>query len=225
MAMAAPGQTTGSAALVAALPAADREALRPGRLLAGGDRADSVAVSRFEEEGSSGLSIHRHTPGQGKEESMMRMRPMGLIVVAAMVLGACEGAQGPAGPAGPQGPLGPAGPSGPIGPAGPQGIPGPQGPAGSGGGTGGGSSVTHWYGQGVIGASGGVSVALPVSLADGALPVLSCYVSADGKTWLAVDHVSSTGSFCGITGIGTANPSVTIIEAIPGWYWYVAVVF
>lgn len=223
--MAAPVQTAGSAAIVAALPAADREALRPGRLLAGGDRAYSMAVKLLEEEAGGGFSIRYYTLGQGKEESTMKMRRMGLLVVAAMVLGACEGAQGPAGPAGPQGPLGPPGPSGPIGPAGPQGIPGPQGPAGSGGGTDGGSSVTHFYGQGVIGSSGGVSVALPVSLPADALPVLSCYISSDGKTWLAIDHVSSTGAVCGITGIGTASPAVTIIRVNPGWYWYVAIVF
>ncbi len=50
------------------------------------------------------------------------------VVVLALALAACAGAEGPAGPAGPAGAAGPAGPAGPEGPAGPAG---PEGPAGA----------------------------------------------------------------------------------------------
>ena len=48
----------------------------------------------------------------------------GLVVLVALIVAACGGAQGPAGPAGPQGP------AGVQGPAGAQGAAGPEGPAG-----------------------------------------------------------------------------------------------
>ena len=60
-----------------------------------------------------------------------------LVVVLALALASCAGAEGPkgaTGPAGPAGPEGPAGPAGPEGPAGPAGPEGPAGPAGEGGG-------------------------------------------------------------------------------------------
>ncbi len=41
-----------------------------------------------------------------------------LLLVLALALAACAGAEGPAGPAGPEGPAGPAGAAGPAGPAG-----------------------------------------------------------------------------------------------------------
>ena len=46
---------------------------------------------------------------------------VGLLLLIAVVLAACTGADGPPGPEGPAGPVGPAGPAGLAGPAGPQG--------------------------------------------------------------------------------------------------------
>ena len=51
---------------------------------------------------------------------------LSLLLIAMLVVVACEGPAGPPGPAGPAGDTGPAGPAGDTGPAGPQG---PQGPA------------------------------------------------------------------------------------------------
>jgi hypothetical protein len=55
---------------------------------------------------------------------------IGVLVLAAVLLAACAGAQGPVGPAGPAGPIGPEGPQGPAGAAGVAGAAGAAGPAG-----------------------------------------------------------------------------------------------
>ena len=52
------------------------------------------------------------------------------LLLAASVLGACNGGRGDVGPAGPQGPAGLQGPTGPQGPPGTTGVPGTQGPPG-----------------------------------------------------------------------------------------------
>ena len=54
---------------------------------------------------------------------------LSLLLIAMLVVVACEGPAGPPGPAGPAGPAGNTGPAGPAGDTGPAGPQGPQGPA------------------------------------------------------------------------------------------------
>lgn len=132
---------------------------------------------------------------------------------------ACEGPVGPAGPAGPAGPQGPAGAQGPAGPMGP---PGPQGPPGPAGGSGNRADAT-----GTFGSTGAFSALLPAAaVANGKLPAFACYISDDGQTWLSVTTAFSADEpFCGLTGIGTSEPALTIINGFPGWRYYLIVVW
>lgn len=153
----------------------------------------------------------------------MKMLLAGLV---ALSLVACEGdagplgpagPEGPQGPAGPQGPQGPAGPQGPMGPAGPEGPPGPQGPAGAS------NSAAV---SGTFDSSGSFTGILPSgAVAGGQLPAIACYVSNNGTTWLAVAQTNSSGAFCGLTGIGTSSPGITIIDGTPGWFFYLIAVW
>lgn len=127
-----------------------------------------------------------------------------LASLALIALIACKGADGATGP---QGPAGPAGP------------PGPQGPAGA---------VNRADASGVFGSSGSFTGLLPASAtAGGRVPAISCYISSDARTWLAVAQVpsSSFATYCGLTGIGTASPGITIINGTPGWYYYLIAVW
>jgi hypothetical protein len=127
-----------------------------------------------------------------------------LPLVALVAFAACKGADGATGP---QGPAGPAGP------------PGPQGPAGS---------LNRADATGVFGGSGAFTGLLPASAtAGGRVPAISCYTSSDGRTWLAVAQTpsSSFATYCGLTGIGTASPGITIINGNPGWFYYLIAVW
>ena len=159
------------------------------------------------------------------EDSVKRF----IVVFAALFAAvSCAGDMGPSGPAGPEGPkgdqgtVGPTGASGPIGPTGatgPQGPPGPVGPPGA---------ANRADLTGLIGASGGVTGTLPaVSVAGGTVPAIACYISSNGTTWLAVAHTPSSSSlaFCGLTGIGTASPGITLINVTPGWRYYLIAVW
>ena len=127
-----------------------------------------------------------------------------IIILAVVALAACKGADGATGPQGPAGPIGP---------------PGPQGPAGS---------LNRADASGTFGSSGGFTGLLPASAtANGRVPAISCYTSADGQTWLAVAQIPSTSgqTYCGLTGIGTASPGITIVNGIPGWRFYLIAVW
>jgi hypothetical protein len=127
-----------------------------------------------------------------------------LVVLALAALSACKGADGATGP------TGPAGPPGPVG---------PQGPAGS---------LNRADATGVFNSSGSFTGLLPASAtAGGRVPAISCYTSSDGRTWLAVAQVppTSSGTFCGLSGIGTTSPGITIINGIPGWFYYLIAVW
>ncbi|HUS11682.1 MAG TPA: hypothetical protein VMZ30_14545 [Pyrinomonadaceae bacterium] len=140
-----------------------------------------------------------------------------LVVAVVMMFGACS--EGPMGPAGPVGPQGPAGPTGATGPQGPQGPPGPAGPAGA---------VNRADLTGTFGASGSITGVLPSgATAGGRVPAIACYVSSNAQTWLAVAHTpsSSTAPYCGLTGIGTATPGITLINGTPGWFYYLIAVW
>ncbi|MEX2530782.1 MAG: hypothetical protein WD960_08415 [Gemmatimonadota bacterium] len=138
----------------------------------------------------------------------MRGTAMVLSLILIIGAGACEGPTGPEGPQGPQGEMGPPGPEGPEGPAG--------------------EGALVFSADGQIGQSGSVTVALPVEVVAGVgLPSVSCYVSSDGQTWLMIDHTpaSEFSSFCGITGVATGEPGVTIINAPSGYYYWITAVF
>ncbi|HET8778005.1 MAG TPA: hypothetical protein VFN76_10130 [Candidatus Limnocylindria bacterium] len=80
----------------------------------------------------------------------------------------------------------------------------------------------------MVGSSGGVVGILPAeSVANGHVPVIACYVSDDGETWLAVAQTpsSSTLPFCGLARIGTTTPSVVLTRATPGWFYYLIAVW
>jgi hypothetical protein len=151
-----------------------------------------------------------------------------VIALLAFTLFACEGPMGPAGPQGPPGSIGPQGPAGPAGPTGPMGPTGPQGPAGPPGPQGAPGAVNRYEISGTFGSSGSFTGLLPASAtAGGRLPAIACYISSGTTTWLAVAQVpsSSSGTYCGLTGIGTSSPGVTILNGTPGWNYYLIAVF
>jgi len=126
-----------------------------------------------------------------------------------LVMMACggDGATGPAGPAGPQGPQGVQGPPGPAGPAG---------------------AVNRADFTGQLAAGGSFTAALPAaSVQGGKVPVVACYVSSDRVTWLAVAQIPSVDGdpFCGLTGLGSATPGVTMVDVPAAWYYYIIAVW
>lgn len=155
------------------------------------------------------------------------MRFIAIVLLLLLPLAGCQGEagpmgpEGPPGPVGPQGPVGPAGPAGPMGPAGPQGPPGPVGP-------GGGSGSSRADVTGTFGSSGSFTGLLPTAaVSGGTLPNIACYVSSNGQTWLAVAQIPlvSSDTYCGITGIGTGSPGITILNGTPGWRYYLIAVW
>jgi hypothetical protein len=102
-----------------------------------------------------------------------------------------------------------------MGPAGPQGPPGPAGPAGS---------TNRSDFTGTVGTSGGVSAPLPAaSVANSRVPLIACYISDTRRTWLAVAQVpAQTGlPYCGMSGIGTTAPAITLINVPTGYFYYI----
>lgn len=143
-----------------------------------------------------------------------------LLGVTCMVT-ACEGPMGPAGPTGPAGATGPTGPAGPSGPTGPQGPSGPQGPQGIPGPVG---TVSRIDLTGTFDATGTVNLPLPASaVANNKLPFIACYVSVDRQTWISVSQVplGPDDTYCGITGAQTTTPRITLINGVPGQYYYI----
>lgn len=150
------------------------------------------------------------------------------MAVLGFVLLACEGPAGPAGPQGPPGSVGPQGPAGPAGPTGPMGPQGPTGPAGPPGPQGAPGAVNRYEISGTFGSSGSFTGLLPAAATvGGRLPAIACYINNGTSAWLAVAQIPSTtsGTYCGLTGIGTATPGVTIINGTPGWNYYLIAVF
>lgn len=81
---------------------------------------------------------------------------------------------------------------------------------------------------GVFGVSGSFTGIFPAAaVAGGNIPAIACYISNDGMTWLAVAQSPSVASatFCGLTGIGTATPGITIINGPVGWFYYLIAVY
>jgi hypothetical protein len=126
------------------------------------------------------------------------------MLLSLILLAACEGPLGPAGPTGPQGPQGPPGPAGPPG------------------------ALNRADATGLFGPSGTFSGLLPAgATAGGSVPAIACYISNDGRTWLAVAQIPSASGdpYCGLTGIGTTTPAITIINGTPGWHYYLIAVW
>lgn len=78
--------------------------------------------------------------------------------------------------------------------------------------------------RGKLSSTGSVTVTLPSSsVANSTLPAIACYVSSDGKTWLAVAQTPSASGFvfCGLTGIATTSPGVTLINGLANEFYYI----
>lgn len=105
---------------------------------------------------------------------------------------------------------------GPVGPAGPQGEAGLMGEAGPG---------TRWVHTGTVNSTGGASVELPA--AAGTIndpPLLGCYVSDEGDTWLVVATDTYSDITCGI-GESGGGLFAAIVGAPAFWFWRVVVVY
>lgn len=77
-------------------------------------------------------------------------------------------------------------------------------------------------------ASGTFTMPLPPSaVANNTLPFIACYVSTNQQTWISVAQVpiSPSDTYCGVTGIGTPNPGVTIINGVQNDYYYILAVW
>lgn len=131
---------------------------------------------------------------------MRRRRVFGLLGMALVGVISCKGADGATGPAGPQGEQGP------------QGTPAPEG-------------ATVYTVTGSIASDGTARVDLPAMIgASGDLPALSCYISDDRVTWLAVAEDVSAGLACGINEHGT-ELQVVIVGAVGFGYFYFAITY
>lgn len=154
-----------------------------------------------------------------------RIWAVGMVALLALAAGGCEGSEGPMGPAGPTGATGPQGIAGPAGPPGPQGPAGPQGPQGEPG-----PGALVYTAQGTLNSQGGAMIGLPASVVNElGIPAVSCWLSSNGQTWLAIDHTpNETGwPFCGVGGIGTSSPGVAISasSSFAGYFYFVRAVF
>lgn len=131
------------------------------------------------------------------------------LVALLLLVVACEG------PVGPQGPSGPPGPQGPAGPAGPQGRPGVDAP-----------QPRVYSFNGFVGSNGEGSAIFP-PLPSGSDITLLCYVSPDGRNWIAVASAqTATGSAlgCGFT-VGPSGIVAGVVGVPPGWRFYVVAVY
>jgi hypothetical protein len=92
---------------------------------------------------------------------------------------------------------------------------GPAGPSGA---------LNRFDASGVFTSTGSADVTLPVAAAAGGRPpIISCYTSAEGSTWLVIAQTSSsTVPYCGLSGFPNA-PVVGFRSGIPGWRYHVVV--
>lgn len=121
-----------------------------------------------------------------------------ILLLAALLVG-CKGSDGATGPAGPAGPVGAVGPAGAA------------------------ATTNRAELSGVIPANGTVNAGLPAAAVAGSkLPVIGCWVSDVGATWLQVADTpgSVSETYCGLNGIGTASPAITLVNGTPGWRFY-----
>lgn len=123
-----------------------------------------------------------------------------LVAVLVMLLAACEGATGPAGPMGPSG------------------QPGSQGPAGPG---------TRQVFSGTIGSQGSVAVNLPAGAGTATNPpVMGCYVSNDGNTWLVItDGFLDEGSPLCALAQGPGHLVAALVNIPVGWFYRIVIVY
>ncbi len=139
------------------------------------------------------------------EEGFPRMRLTAAVVLVMVFVAGCEGDAGPTGPQGPPGPAGTLGEPGPAGPPGP------------------GTRVTI---SGEIGPNGIGRWQLPPeagTLID--LPVIACYISSDGSAWFPVEYPADVGPRCTIIGAPDGSLIVAIMDAPPGWSYFISVVY
>jgi hypothetical protein len=152
------------------------------------------------------------------------------LVIAALFITACAGADGAAGPQGPsgqqgaQGPQGPTGPQGPAGPLGPTGPGGPQGPQGVPG------PVNFVTSSGVLDTGGDVVVPLPQVPAT-ARPVVSCYITntlAQPVAWVQIsdgDPGDGAGNIaCGLV-LQNNQWNAVLVNGPSLWFYYLVVIW
>ncbi len=76
---------------------------------------------------------------------------------------------------------------------------------------------------GTFDATGLVVMPLPsAAVANGKLPFIACYVSVDRRTWISVAQVPITpdDTWCGISGVGTSTPAISLLNGVPGQHYY-----
>lgn len=107
------------------------------------------------------------------------------------------------------------GPEGPAGQQGPPGIEGPRGP---------GTRVTF---SGVVDSLGAASAVLPPEAGTAQnLPLVSCYESETGVAWFVVgDGYSLDSTFCVVGGDDQGPLVVVMLQGIPGWRYFISVVY
>jgi hypothetical protein len=78
-------------------------------------------------------------------------------------------------------------------------------------------------------ASGIATMLLPAeAVANGSLPYIACYVSSPSReTWISVAQIplSSSDTYCALTGIGRSLPGVTIVNGVEGDFYYLIAVW
>lgn len=145
------------------------------------------------------------------------MRLTRILLVAVLIV-ACKGAdgstgpQGPVGSSGPQGPVGPSGPQGPVGPSGPQGPVGPRG--------------TTLQLTGNTGTTGSVSRDLPLEAGSGSsLPSAVAWIqSPTSSIWIQVTDAFSTSSpFLAIVPQASGQGLTIRLVSVPSNWSYVIV--
>lgn len=127
-----------------------------------------------------------------------------LLPLAFAALLSCAGADGAAGPQGPQGPTGPQGPVGPTGASG---------------------SSNFFITQGVIGSSGGASIALPSTVTNANLPVVECYVTnslSSPVAWLRIATGATSASATCAVVVSGSSVSVVLINIPMGYFYYIS---
>jgi hypothetical protein len=127
-----------------------------------------------------------------------------LLLLALVAAIGCKGADGAMGPPGPQGQTGATGPAGPAG------------------------ALNRFEASGTVASTANVFIDLPAAaVAGGRVPAIACYISADRTTWLATAQLPAltTTPYCGMIGLGTATPRISLVSTPVNYYYYVIVVW
>jgi hypothetical protein len=81
---------------------------------------------------------------------------------------------------------------------------------------------------GTIDSTRTVTLPLPqAAFPNGKLPFIACYVSVNRQTWISVAQLplSPDDVYCGLTGVGTSTPAITLVNGTPGNYYYILAIW